>query len=245
MITGYLNVEGNVNSANTLCVKTPQQGGGNIKFAPKDNGNESSIGFYTRSDVRSSEAGDMWVCGVHCWGLSTYSIGTSGNGNCLNINNDGRVALPNGLQTPILMINSVKGLTTEYLTIDDSAVITGNLAVSSFVYISDKLTVRADGFNGSTRCIPLVDASESSLCFYKYIDMISSTAHDMWLMGQTYWLNGGYSIGTPVLGMCLNISDIGSVKAPYKILTPLIDTNKLIAFGATEIALEDHVKVQA
>ena len=137
----------------------------------------------------------------------------------MNINNDGRVAIPNGLQTPGIMIDAVKGLTTEYLTIDDDAVIAGNLAVSSFVNINDRLTVRADGFNGSIRCIPLVDASETSLWFDKYIDIRSSTADEMWLMGNNYLLNGGYSIGTPVLGMCLNISGIGSVKAPYKILT--------------------------
>ena len=73
--------------------------------------------------------------------------------------------------------------------------------------------------------------------------MRSTLADDMWLVGQKYWLNGGYSIGIHVLGMCLNISTVGSVKAPYKILTPLSYTNKLIAFGATEITLEDNVNI--
>ena len=49
------------------------------------NGNESSIGFYNRSDSRATDAGDMWVCGVNSWGLNGSSIGTAVIGNCLNI----------------------------------------------------------------------------------------------------------------------------------------------------------------
>ena len=214
LITGYLSVEGNVDFGNNLFVKTSQQGGGNIQIIPDVDGNESSIGFYNHSDARAVIAGDVWVCGVNSWGLSGYSIGTAVIGNCLNINSSGRVGISNGIQTPEIMINTVKALTADYLTIDDSAVVTGNLAVSSFVNIGDRLTVRADGYNGTIRCIPLVDTSESSLTFYNYEDMRVTVADDVWLMGQNYWSNGGYSIGTPGLSMCLNISVIGSVKAP-------------------------------
>ena len=140
------------------------------------------------------------------------------------------------------MINTVKALTADYITIDDSAVITWNLAVSSFVNIGDRLTVRGDGYNGTIRCILLVDASEPSLTFYNCRDMRATNADGMWLMVQSYWFNGGYSIGTPGLGMCLNIFTIGSVKAPYKIITPSIYSNKLIANGATERTLEDNGK---
>ena len=73
--------------------------------------------------------------------------------------------------------------------------------------------------------------------------MRATIADDMWLMCQNGWYNGGYSIGTPGLGMCLNISAIGSVKGPYTIITPLMYTNKIIANGATEITLEDNVKM--
>ena len=139
------------------------------------------------------------------------------------------------------MINTVEALTSDYLTVDDSAVITGNLAVSSFANIGDRLTVRSDGFNGSMRCIPLVAASEPSIKFYKYRHVRSSNADDMWLMGQTSWFNGGYSIGTPGLGMCLNIPAFGSVKAPYKIITPLIYTDRILGNGAAQITIDDNV----
>ena len=214
VITGYLSVEGNVKLGNTLLVKASQQGGGNVQIIPDVDGNESSIGFYNHSGARAVIAGDVWVCGVNSWGLSGYSIGTAVIGNCLIINSSARVGISNGIQTPEIMINTVKALTADYLTIDDSAVVTGNLAVSSFVNIGDRLTVRADGYNGAIRCIPLVDTSESSLTFYNYEDMRVTVADNVWLMGQNYWSNGGYSIGTPGLSMCLNISVIGSVKAP-------------------------------
>ena len=93
-----MNVEGNVKLGNTLRVKASQQGGGNIRIIPRDNGNASSVGYYSRGDARATEAGDVWVCGLNSWGLSNYIIGTSGTGNCLNINSDGRVAMSNGLQ---------------------------------------------------------------------------------------------------------------------------------------------------
>ena len=67
-ITGYLNVAGNVNLNKTLTVTTPAQGGGNIRIIPMDNVSESSIGYYTRSDARATEAGDVWICGVNAWG---------------------------------------------------------------------------------------------------------------------------------------------------------------------------------
>ena len=62
-----------------------------------------------------------------------------------------------------------------------------------------------DGYNRRIRCVPLVDASESSLPFYRYTDMRFTAAGDMWLMGQNSWFNSGYSIGMLVKGMCLNV----------------------------------------
>ena len=141
------------------------------------------------------------------------------------------------------MVNTVKALTAYYLTIDDSLLITGDLSVSSFVNLGDRLTVRANGYSGTIRSVPLVDTAESSLAFYKYKHMRATNADDMWLMGQNYWFNGGYSVGTPGLGMCLNISTIGSVIAPFKIITPLIYSNTMRANGANQITLEDNVTI--
>jgi hypothetical protein len=39
-------------------------------------------------------------------------------------------------------------------------------------------------------------------------------AGDMWLMGHNSWYNSGYSIGTPVIGVCLNIADNGNTNIP-------------------------------
>ena len=59
------------------------QGGGNLRSMPHINGNESSTGYYIRSDARSTNAGDAWVSGVHSWGHVGYNIGTPGLNSCL------------------------------------------------------------------------------------------------------------------------------------------------------------------
>ena len=63
------------------------------------------------------------------------------------------------------MVNTVKALTADYLTIDDGLLRTGNFSVSSFVNLGDRLTVRANGYSGTIRCVPFVDTAESSLTF--------------------------------------------------------------------------------
>ena len=76
LITGYLNVAGNVNLNSTLTVTTPAQGGGNVRIVPINHGGESSIGYYTRSDARATEIGDVWVCGINAWQNIGFSMGT-------------------------------------------------------------------------------------------------------------------------------------------------------------------------
>ena len=62
-----------------------------------------------------------------------------------------------------------------------------DLSVYGNTVLGNKLTVHADGYNGTVQCKPLVDTSESSLAFYKYRGMRFALADDMWLMGQNYW----------------------------------------------------------
>jgi hypothetical protein len=50
--------------------------------------------------------------------------------------------------------------------------------------------------------------------FYKYNDKRSTTAGDLWLMGLNSWTNPGYSIGTSVIGSCLNIANNGNITIP-------------------------------
>ena len=66
-------------------------------------------------------------------------------------------------------------------------------------------------------------------------------ADDMWLMGQNSWFNGGYSIETPVLGMCFNISVTGVVTAHYKLLTPISQVDTIRGNGATQVTIDDDV----
>ena len=66
-------------------------------------------------------------------------------------------------------------------------------------------------------------------------------ADDMWHMGQKYWCYGGYSIGTPVLGMCLNISTIGNVSARYELRIPLVHVDNIQGNGDTQVTIDDNV----
>ena len=94
---------------------------------------------------------------------------------------------------------------------------------------------------GSIRCVPSVDSSESSLGCYKYTDIRFVVADDMWLMGGNSWFNNGYSIGTPVLGMCFNLGVTGSTTAPYKIQTPGINVDIIRGHVADQITIDDDV----
>ena len=108
-ITGYLNVAGNVKLSKTLTITTPSQGGGNIIIIPMDNVSVSSIGYYTRSDARATEPGDVWICGVNSWSQTIwgFSMGSPGFGSCLNISSIGSVSAPYKLLTPTLQTNNI------------------------------------------------------------------------------------------------------------------------------------------
>ena len=68
-----------------------------------------------------------------------------------------------------------------------------------------------------------------------------ASADDVWLMGQNYWFDGGYSIGTPVLGMCLTISTIGNVTADYELRTPVVYDDRIQGNGAAQVIIADNV----
>ena len=65
----------------------------------------------------------------------------------------------------------------------------------------------------------------------------------MWLMGQIDWYNGGYSIGTPVLGMCLNIANNGNITIPYNLKTPASHVDIISGTTSDYILLDDNVLV--
>ena len=100
-----------------------------------------------------------------------------------------------------------------------------------------------DGYNVSIRCVPLVDTSESSLTVYRYTDMRFTTAGDSWLMGQNSSFSSGYSIGTPVKGMCLNIVTDGNITIHYVLETPGIMSDIIRALTAEQITIDDIVTI--
>ena len=63
----------------------------------------------------------------------------------------------------------------------------------------------------------------------------------MWLMGQNSWFNGGYSIGMPVLGMCLNMFNSGNINIPYDLTTPAIMVDRVKALTLEHIPVDDNV----
>ena len=49
----------------------------------------------------------------------------------------------------------------------------------------------------------------------------------MWVSGVNTWTKAGYSIGTPVIYSCLNISNSGNVEMPHGIKTTDINVNNI------------------
>ena len=228
-----------------------------IRIIPEADGNESSIGHYNRNDLRATVAGDMWVCGSNSWGTIGYSIGGSGLNVCLNINTAGTVNIPYKITTPEINVNIIKSSNTiSGLRIDDYVRITGNNAVDGSCSIGNNFSVVANStFNGTVsvrtpsrtggnlQILPSADGNQSSIGYYNRVDERSTTAGDMWVSGVNSWNYGGYSIGTPVLGMCFNISNTGATTVDYRLITPLLYAITIKASNATVITLQDDVNI--
>ena len=125
-----LSVLGATAVGNALTTSAASAIGGSIRVIASTSGNEASVGFYKCTDSRWAVASDMWVAGVKCWATTGYSIRKPILNNCFNINNDGNTAIPYGLKTPDIMVDTIKGSTLEYLTIDDNIIIIGITTVN-------------------------------------------------------------------------------------------------------------------
>ena len=106
------------------------------------------------------------------------------------------------------------------------------------------ITTPAQG-GGNIRILPSTDLSESSIGYYTRNDARCTEIGDAWICGANTWGQNinGFSLGTPGLGSCLNIVTTGSVVAPYKFLSPTIQTNKILSYGDPSILLDDNIKV--
>ena len=111
-------------------LKASGQGGGNLRIESSVDGQETSIGYYNRSALRATVAGDMWVGGFNCWGLAGYTIGTSVSGECLTISSIGTVKAPYKLITPWIYTDNMTGNGAAQVTTDDNVICTGALNIS-------------------------------------------------------------------------------------------------------------------
>ena len=128
-------------------VKTPSQGGGNIRIIPNADGNESSIGYYARTDLRSTTAGDSWVVGANCWNEDGYCIGTPQLSSCLNIILSGDVYLAYKLFVQDINILDTLNLKANASNVYTIATMDNKFTVSNGL-ISNKLN-SATGLNSS------------------------------------------------------------------------------------------------
>ena len=67
----------------------------------------------------------MWVAGVNCWATTGYSIGSPILNHCLNIASDGNRTMPYVVKAPEIMVDTIRGMIAEQVTIEDSVIITG------------------------------------------------------------------------------------------------------------------------
>ena len=111
------------------------QGGGYLRIIFNIDGNDSSVGYYHRSDSRSTVAGDMWVSGVNIWNRVGSNIGTPVLNSCLNISDSGAATADVKLRTPLIQTDIIRGNGADQVTIDADVIITGNLVLNrSFEY---------------------------------------------------------------------------------------------------------------
>ena len=119
-----------------MYIKTPPQGGGNIQIVPSVDGNESTIGHYTRNDLRATTSGDTWISGANGYTKNAYSIGTPGINSCLSISNSGNVEMPYNIRTPEIKTSSIKILNT-----DGNIAFRNSLDNTIAVFYDDKTTI--------------------------------------------------------------------------------------------------------
>jgi hypothetical protein len=99
------------------------------------------------------------------------------------------------------------------------------------------------GSGGCFRAVaPSVDL-EASIGFYKYTDLRGTSQGDTWVCGLNSWGTPGYSIGTSVTGVCLNIHDNGVVDVPFVLTTQELMTDTIRGQTAEFINIDDNVVI--
>ena len=99
------------------------------------------------------------------------------------------------------------------------------------------------GGGGGIRVVAATTGNEAAIGYYTRSDSRADFAGDMWAGGVNCWSRTGYSIGTPILDSCVNISDTGTITADYKVRTPLLMTDTIRGNGANQITIDDNVMI--
>ena len=117
---------------------------GIIRCVPLVDTSESSLTSYRYTDMRLTAAGDMWLKDNNYWFNSGYSTVTLVKGMCLTIATDGNITIPYLLKTPEIMLDIIRALTAQQITIDDNVTIIGNIVVNGvFKYSSSNVVYTA------------------------------------------------------------------------------------------------------
>jgi hypothetical protein len=120
--------------------------------------------------------------------------------------------------------------------------VSNNLSVLNTGSFTNTLSaIVPGGGGGSIRVIASTNGDEASIGYYNYNDSRSIAAGDMWVGGANCWSKSGYSIGTSVLGYCLNINNTGVVSLANKLRTPELLVNTIRGNGETQITIDDNV----
>ena len=73
----------------------------------------------------------MWVADVNCWAQTGYSIGSPILNHCLTIASDGNITMHYIVKTLEIIVDIIRGMIADQITIDDTVIITGALKLSS------------------------------------------------------------------------------------------------------------------
>ena len=143
-------------------------------------------------DARWTTIGNAWVCGVNCWDKQGYSIGTPVLNDCFNINLNGHVDIPYTVHTPKSMVDSIKSLLDDQITINDNVIVAGDIMISGRCNIFNNLrgletsefgkTIiikTSEQGGGHLRIEPSTDNQESSIGHDNRTDLRATVASDV------------------------------------------------------------------
>jgi hypothetical protein len=96
------------------------------------------------------------------------------------------------------------------------------------------------GGGGCFRAVAAQVGLEASVGLYKHSDLRAIDAGDMFVAGINCWGRDGYTIGTPVTGYCLNITDGGAVHLQHSLTAEEVLTDTIRASAEEFITINEN-----